>query len=135
MKSYVLDASALLSFLQGAGGSEKIRELLEHGQQGDASIAMCAVNWGEVYYASYRRLDRKQVEEVRQAVRQFPISMVSADLRLAEVAAEIKIRHKLAYSDCFAAALALERHAILVTSDRDFKRIQGRVRIMWVLSH
>ncbi len=98
-------------------------------------LSMCVVNWGEAYYACYRGMGGKQVEQLRQAIRQFPINIVDADIRLTELAAEIKIHHKLAYSDCFAAALALERRAILVTSDRDFKRVQGRIRIIWLLSH
>jgi predicted nucleic acid-binding protein len=135
LKSYVLDASALLCFLQGIGGSDKVAELLDQGQRGNVAVAMSVVNWGEVYYSYHRGMGGEQLEELRQAIRQFPIDIIDADIRLTELAADIKIHHKLAFSDCFAAALAVDRRATLVTSDRDFLRVQGRVRIMWLLSH
>jgi predicted nucleic acid-binding protein len=47
-------------------------------------------------------------------------------------AAEIKAKYKLYYVDSFAAGLAIEYKATLVTSDSDFRKLGHGVAIMWL---
>jgi predicted nucleic acid-binding protein len=62
---------------------------------------------------------------------QLPLQIVNADLDLTRTAAELRPDHKLPYSDCFAAALAVSRKASLATSDRDFSHVEKRLDILW----
>jgi len=39
---------------------------------------------------------------------------------------------KMSYADCYAAALAKLRRADLVTGDRDFKQVEGEMKVMWI---
>ena len=41
-------------------------------------------------------------------------------------------RHKMSYADCFAAALAKDRKAELVTGDKEFKQVDGEVNVRWL---
>jgi len=59
------------------------------------------------------------------------LEIVDADLELTRGAAELRAEHKLPYTDCFAAALALARKASLATSDRDFTHIEKKLDILW----
>jgi predicted nucleic acid-binding protein len=54
------------------------------------------------------------------------------DIDQALKAAEIKVLHRMAFVDCLAAALAELHGAVLVTSDRDFKKLARRVRVLWL---
>jgi predicted nucleic acid-binding protein len=47
-------------------------------------------------------------------------------------AAEVKSKYKLYYVDCFAAALAIEDKAALVTSDSDFRRLGHDFPMLWL---
>ncbi len=47
-------------------------------------------------------------------------------------AAEIKAKYKLYYADSFAAALAVENKATLVTSDSDFRRLGHSFPTLWL---
>jgi len=38
----------------------------------------------------------------------------------------------VSYADCFAAALAKDRKAELVTGDREFKQVEGEGSIRWL---
>jgi len=38
----------------------------------------------------------------------------------------------MSYADCYAAALAKLRKAKLVTGDRDFKQVEGEIKVMWI---
>ena len=47
-------------------------------------------------------------------------------------AAKLKERFRIAYADCFAAALALEMNAPLVTGDPDFRKMEEKVAMKWI---
>ena len=57
---------------------------------------------------------------------------VEDDLKLVREAAKLKATKKMAYADCFAAALAKIRNAELVTGDAEFKEVEGEVKVAWL---
>jgi predicted nucleic acid-binding protein len=38
----------------------------------------------------------------------------------------------MSYADCFAAALAKINKAELITGDREFKEVEGEVKVVWL---
>ena len=54
-----------------------------------------------------------------------------ADWQLTREAAGFKAKHKMSYADCFAAALAKQKKAHLVTGDREFKQVEQDIQIIW----
>ena len=44
----------------------------------------------------------------------------------------LKATKKMSYTDCFAAGLAKLRKAELVTGDKEFKQVEGDVKILWI---
>ena len=65
-------------------------------------------------------------------LRAAPIEFHPADRRLADTAADFKTRFKLSLADAFAAALAKEKKAELVTGDPEFKAVEKEIRIIWL---
>ena len=63
-----------------------------------------------------------------------PLAIVAVDAELAGIAAGYKAADRLALADAFAAALAKQRHADLVTADREFKSVEGEIKITWLKS-
>jgi predicted nucleic acid-binding protein len=66
-----------------------------------------------------------------------PIRLVEADMELTGQAADLKTsarrrRRAFSYADCFAAALAQQLDATLVTGDPEFEQVQDVVRIEWL---
>ncbi len=51
---------------------------------------------------------------------------------LAEAAAAYKAADQLGLADAFAAALAKNRKADLVTADREFKSVESEIKIIWL---
>lgn len=90
------------------------------------------VNWGEVYYITLREAGQLRAEEVAHVISTLPIHIVQADLDLAKQAAILKASKKMSYADCFAAALAKQRRVELVTGDKEFKQVEGEVKILWM---
>lgn len=134
MKTYVFDASALFGFLQSKPGAHKVNELLKEAVRGRAEIFMSAVNYGEVHGGILRAQEPERARATMNAVHPLPITLVDATPQRACHAAEIKAKYKLYYVDSFAAALAVERKATLVTSDSDFRRLGHGFPTVWLRS-
>ena len=132
MKTYVLDASALIAFLQKTPGAYKVNELLKEALQERAKVLMSAVNYGEVYGKILRQNGHDEALTAIQAVSPLPIEVLDATTQRACHAADVKAKHKLYYADSFAAALAVEHKATLVTSDSDFRKLGHGFPVVWL---
>ena len=132
MRRHVLDASALLAFLEERPGAARVGNLLTRAAELGQPTYISAVNWGEVYYVVWRGRGERAANEILAKIGALPIQIVDVDTPLAKQAATFKARFKLPYADCFAAALAQERKAVLVTSDRNFESVERNVKLLWV---
>jgi predicted nucleic acid-binding protein len=132
VKTYVFDASALLAFLQGRPSAAKVGELLKEAFQERTSILMSAVNFGEVYGIALRERGRDAALTAANAVRPLPIRLIDATPERCLHAADVKTKYRLYYVDSFAAALALEHKATLVTSDTDFRKLGHGLAVVWL---
>lgn len=128
----VLDSYSLLAYIEGEAGAETMIEIFRIARDSGRSLFLSVVNWGEVYYITMREAGHERAEEVAHLISTLPIQIVPADLDLTRQAAELKSKHRMSYADCFAAALARQRKAELVTGDRDFRQVEGKVKILWL---
>jgi predicted nucleic acid-binding protein len=132
VKTYVLDASALMTFFDDRPGADKVEDLLAKAAELRRPLLMSVVNWGEVYYSVWRARGEKVAGEKLKEIAQLPIEIVPADMELAKLAATLKAEHNLPYADCFAGALAQARKAGLVTSDKDFEQARSSLTTFWL---
>ncbi len=132
MTSYILDASALVAFFEDRPGAEKVEELLSKATEGQRPLAISVVNWGEVYYSVWRIRGKDAANATLREIARLPVELVEVKEELAKLAASLKAQRKLPYADCFAAALAQDKRATLVTSDKDFECVADVVKILWL---
>jgi predicted nucleic acid-binding protein len=132
VKTYVFDAGALIAYLDHKAGATKVNELLKEAVRGHSRILMSAVNYGEVYVRALRERGAKEAFLAMSAVRKMPIEILDATTQRAFRAAEIKTTYQLYYVDAFAAALAIEVKATLVTSDSDFRKMGHSFHVLWL---
>ena len=135
MKRVVLDASAVMAFFEDRPGAEKVEELIRQAVEGKKDLLMSVVNWGEVYYSVWRAKGHEAAKRVMAEIAQLPIEIVDADREMTKLAAEFRAQHKLPYADCFAAALAQEHKAALLTTDKDFAEMDKHVNVLWARDH
>jgi predicted nucleic acid-binding protein len=123
-RRYVLDANALLGLFEDREGTAgKIEHLLEQALRQDLPLLMSAVNWGEVFYIAWRRHGESKTREAEMRLQELPVAVISVDRERASRAGELKQQHSLGYADAFAAELAIERGAWLVTADPEFSKV------------
>ena len=128
----VLDSWALLCYLEQEPGFEKLIELFEKATESSKPLLMCVINWGEVYYQVARRFGEETAQEIERLIQSLPIMLVDADKNLTREAARFKATKRMAYADCFAAALARLKKAELYTGDPDFRTVEKDIKIVWL---
>ncbi len=128
----VLDSYSLLAYIEGEAGKETMIDVFRSARDSGKPLFLSVVNWGEVYYITLREADKERADQVAHLISTLPIQIISADLDLAKQAAEFKATKKMSYADCFAAALAKLRKAELVTGDKEFKQVEGELKIHWL---
>ena len=84
---------------------------------------MSAVNWGEVFYIAWRRHGEDIALDVEAKLRDLPVAVIPVDRERASRSGALKEKHRLGYADAFAAELAMERGAWLVTADPEFSKV------------
>jgi predicted nucleic acid-binding protein len=123
-RRFVLDANALIGFFEGRlGVSERVRKLLSEAMRQDVPLLMSAVNWGEVFYMEWRYRGEAKAWEAEARLQEMPVAVISVDRERASRAGALKQNHSLGYADAFAAELAIERGAWLVTADPEFSKV------------
>ncbi|MDE2232049.1 MAG: type II toxin-antitoxin system VapC family toxin [Candidatus Omnitrophica bacterium] len=128
----VLDASALMAYLEKETGYDKVRDFFIKASESGKHILMSTVNWGEVLYVLIRDHGLEEAQKIEKIVETFPIEFVPVDLAIAKQAALYKAIKKLPYADCFVAALAKTHKGELVTGDKEFKLIENEIKVIWV---
>ncbi len=135
-RRYVLDANALIGFFEGRiGVAEKVRRLLGEALRQDLPLLMSAVNWGEVFYLEWRYHGEVKAREAEVRLQELPIAVILVERERASRAAAVKQRHDLGYADAFAAELALERGAWLVTADTEFSKVGKELSVYSLPRH
>lgn len=128
----VLDSYALLAFLRGEPGDEKVAALLEKAGERDTPVHMTEVNYAEVKYIILRKEGAQQWEQIARELPTLSIEFHPATRALADLAANLKAKHRLSLADAFAASLAKEKKADLVTGDPEFKTLAKEITIRWL---
>ncbi len=123
-RRYVLDANALIGFFEGRSAvSQKVSQLLGEAARLDLPLLMSAVTWGEVFYIEWRYRGELDAWRAEARLHELPIAVFPADQRRATRAGALKQKHGLGYADSFAAELAIEQSAWLVTADPEFAKV------------
>jgi len=134
MKVYVLDANAMVRFMNRTLDSHRIKALFDRASTGDVKLVISVVNWGEIIYTMAKRIG---LATATADLKTLGAALETADVEedMAEEAAALKFNFKLGYGDSFAAALAIRMNATLVTADPDFAKLGKRIKLMQLARH
>ena len=128
----VLDSHALLAYFRGEESALRVRDLLEKAASTDRPLHMTDVNYAEVKYILLKKDGVAAWQQAEEILQSLPIEFHSTTRVLADTAADFKARFKISLADAFAAALAKEKKAELVTGDPEFKPLVKEINISWL---
>ena len=121
--SVVLDASALLAYLQDEPGAERVRAAL-------ANAVMSTVNWAEV--VGKARDDGVDTRELREDLASLGLAFEPLSAVQAEIAGQIKERTRrygLSLGDRACLALGSDRGEPICTADRVWEQLDLGVEV------
>ncbi|MBI1842979.1 MAG: PIN domain-containing protein [Verrucomicrobia bacterium] len=132
MPAKVLDSFALIAYFRDEPGAEAMEILLVTAGKKDSPLHMTDVNYAEVKYSIVKKNGTEAWEQAANILLGLPIDFHSTTRALADTAADFKARFKISLADAFAAALAKEKNAELITGDPEFKPLEKEVKIAWL---
>ncbi len=130
--AYVLDSYALLAHFEDEAGGEKVRSILKSARDGKTKLYLSVINFGEIYYNTYRERGIEKAREIKFIIEQLPITIIDADKPITIEAAKLKALYAVPYADCFAAALGIMKKCKVVTGDPEFKKTAKDVKVEWI---
>ena len=128
----VLDSHALIAYFRDEPGAEAVESILVAANKKDNPLHMTDVNYAEVKYSIIKKDGREAWEEAAKILQGLPIEFHPTTRVRADEAADFKARFKMSLADAFAAALAKEKKAELVTGDSEFKPLEKEIKIGWL---
>ena len=132
-KAYVLDTWAVIAYLEDEPSASKIADLIAAAHEEEIPVHMTVVNVGEVWYTIAREISESEANASIKQLHDLRIQFEDVDWSLTQKAARFKSQHKMSYADCFAAALAKQRKAVLLTGDREFLQVEKDIAIDWLV--
>lgn len=132
MATKVLDSYALMAFFEDEPGADLVRDLILKAEENKVNLLIGVVNLGEVWYSIARTNSPEVADQYIGEINGMAIEIIDADWVLTRQAALFKSSGNISYADCFAAALAKNKKADLVTGDKEFKPLEGEIRILWI---
>lgn len=131
-KALVLDSWTVIAYLQDEPAAEKIVSLIADAHEQEIPLFMSVVNVCEVWYILAREVSENEADSSIRDLQKLGIEFHDVNWVIAQEAAKFKTKGKMSLGDCFAAALAKELKAELVTGDLEFKQVDGQIKVLWL---
>jgi predicted nucleic acid-binding protein len=133
--NYVLDACAIIAFLDKEEGAEIVNDLFEQASTGEITLFVHAVNLTEVYYDRLFACPNL-ADTILEKLYAAPLTILDTiSPSILRDAGRLKRMYKPSLADCFAVATAIITGATLVTADHnDLERVEASERIpfLWL---
>ena len=132
--AYVLDSFALLAYLEGEEGRDRVQSVLEGVSLRHHTAYLSLFNLGEVLYITERERGLVEARRVLGALDQLPLEIVGVSRATVLAAAHVKARFPIAYADAFAVVTAQDHGAVVMTGDPEFEPLAdaGLITVAWL---
>jgi predicted nucleic acid-binding protein len=135
--NYILDACALIAYLNAEPGEDTIRDLLTRSKAGDGiALYMSIYNLLEVYYGFYREKNAETAKAIIQNVYRLPVTFIDrVTAPVLDEAARLKATYSCSLADAVGMALAVDLQGTFVTSDHhELEEVEQHERIpfLWL---
>ena len=133
--TFVLDVSAVLTYVAGEQGSDRLEQLLGGQKLEDSAssvLLMDCISLSEVYSVVRREVSEEKANQVLALVKNWEIKFVPVDEVIALLAVRIQSLSTISRVDAYSLATAQLFGATLVTNNPQLRRIEGWTKILWL---
>ena len=135
MTHFLLDACALLAFLNGEPKAQKVLDLLEKARDGKIRLSMSIIQLLEVYYDRVYVVGVDAARIRVEAILSEPITIIETiSFSVMYEAGRFKTSYSMSFADSIAAATAKNLAATIVTKDSEMKEAEeaGEFSVLWL---
>ena len=136
---YVLDACALLAFLNDEPGGDITGDLLKKAIDGECALSMSIINLLEVHYCNVRTLGEQKAAVILDNILAAPIRIISTvSGPVFREAARLKASYQCSLADAVGVATAMDLSGQFISSDHHELEIvaqQEPVQFLWLPAH
>lgn len=129
---YIMDAFALMAYLNGEPGAQRVQEILADGEKSKCHIYMSIVNLGEVLYNLERNYGLGRAQDALAVIQSLSIEVLPADDQTVFAAAHIKANYPVSYADAFVVVAAQKLNGIVMTGDPEFQDVAELAKVEWL---
>ena len=115
--SFVLDSSAVLTYLSDLPGSDLLDEILDNANSGKVKVYISYLTISELYYIIGSEFSPRKANDAIAAVKRWPVTFVPVDESIALAAGRLMAQEEISLQDAVVIATALDKGAALVTAD------------------
>lgn len=125
---YVLDTSALLTYIEDEEGSEYVENLLVKAEKGDIVIYVVFISLTEVFYITMQERDETEALRRIQLIQSLAVRVEESNEDLNFRAGKIKATNSISLADAYISALCQRYNGILVHKDPEFERLSPSIK-------
>ena len=120
---YLLDTSAMITFLENEPGAERVEEILENEEVFIPWLVLF-----EVYYIIHREKGQDEADNLYSFLKNLSaVILWSVTEQFLFSAARLKAQHRLSVADTMIVAYAIQHSAILLHKDPEMSALTGIV--------
>jgi len=135
LKTYFLDACALIAFLLKEEGFENVKKIIIDADDEKIVLKMNQINLLEVYSHLYGNYGREAANNALEKIKLLPIQIINKlDEKVFRLAGRLKPQYTLSLGDSVVTAECLNNNDTLITGDhKDFEPIKKKenIKINW----
>lgn len=136
MKTYVMDACAMIAFLANENGAEKVDEIIAMADKGDCFLYMNKLNLLEIYYDIFRKNGKSIANKTLRLIQALPISFNDRlEDKIFKEAGRLKASYRISLADSIVLAEGKTRRATVISADHhEFDVIERmeKIKFLWI---
>ena len=125
---FVLDTSALLTFIEDENGSEYIENLLLGAEREEEVIYVSFISLAEVFYIIIQEKSESEALRRIKLIQSLAVKVIESNESLNLRAGKLKATNRISLADAFIAALCQEINGTLVHKDPEFENLTSSLK-------
>jgi len=127
-KIYILDTSALLTYIEDEKGSDVIDDILIKAEKGEVRIYISFISLTEVYYITMQEKGESEALRRISLIQSLSLTVEESNEDLNLKAGSLKAANRISIADAYIAALCQQYEGILVHKDPEFESLSTLIK-------
>lgn len=127
-KTYILDTSAILTYIEDEDGADYVENLLIDAEKEIVDIYVSFISLTEVFYITLREKGEPLASDRIKLIQSLAVKIHESDEIVNINAGKLKARNSISLADAYIAALCQIHNGILVHKDPEYEKLASALK-------